>query len=114
MFANWLRSGWASGRVTTDYPSRREHVLEKHHNWNIIPSIITPCHRFECECQDLCPTGAISKDKTGIQLDRAACIACGRCIAQCPQGVFAWSADIDLAVTRKDLLRQRGESRHDH
>ncbi|RIV19209.1 hypothetical protein D2Q93_13095 [Alicyclobacillaceae bacterium I2511] len=109
MFANWLRSGWASGRVTTRYPFHRTEILQQHSNWHVVPKIVASCSRSECSCTHLCPTGAIGKDVTGVWLNQAACIGCGRCVTQCPVGVFAWSPVIDLAVTQMESLRTRTE-----
>ena len=49
-------------------------------------------------CEEACPVGAISKDKTGrANIDYNKCISCGRCMRSCPFGaVMERSQVIDV------------------
>lgn len=106
MRAQWLLAGLASGRVTTTYPRHRERELPKH-QLNSIPAMNRSCSDAECkECSQVCPTEAITRVQTqagsSVRLDVGACIACGRCIDQCPESVFAWTEAIDQAEVRRE------------
>ena len=120
MWAHWLRSGLASGRITTAYPRERRAVLAAHAAWRPFPEIVRACPEEACaQCAALCPTGAIEvsgkgvsgkevagkSEGTGLRLDLGACIGCGRCVAGCPAGTFAWSAELDLAAADRRRLR---------
>ncbi|OGF21783.1 hypothetical protein A2Y83_05335 [Candidatus Falkowbacteria bacterium RBG_13_39_14] len=42
------------------------------------------CCSGECDgCIDVCPAGAISKEKGFITVDEAKCIGCGACVSVC-------------------------------
>ena len=110
MWAHWLRSGLASGRITTAYPRERRAVLAAHAAWRPFPEIVRACPEEACaQCAALCPTGAIEvsgkEEGTGLRLDLGACIGCGRCVDGCPAGTFAWSAALDLAAADRGRLR---------
>ncbi|MHB1628934.1 MAG: NADH-quinone oxidoreductase subunit I [Bacilli bacterium] len=105
MRAEWLLSGLASGRVTTTYPRQREQELSRR-RWNSIPTMNGPCSDTACrECSEVCPTEAITRAEAqgdaALRLDVGACIACGRCVDRCPEGVFSWTEAIDRAEVRK-------------
>ncbi len=108
MWAEWLLTGLASGRVTTTYPRRREQELAEM-RWNSVPvmDIDRRCDDAACEqCAKVCPTEAITRvqeaDGPALRLDVSACIACGRCVDQCPEGVFSWGTAVDRAEIRKE------------
>lgn len=106
MLANWLRAGFASGRVTTSYPKHRPEQIQQHAGWHTLVKVVGTCDRPDCICTDICPTGAIAlcMSETTPVVDAGACIGCGHCVAQCPAGVFAWLEDIDLTATSRDGL----------
>lgn len=109
MLANWLRAGLASGRVTTAYPGHKERLVQ-HHTWHTVAQASKTCCQSDCICTAICPTDAIDQTTAGgLEVDAGACIGCGRCIAQCKDGVFVWTQEIDLAVpTRAQLVPRNG------
>jgi anaerobic carbon-monoxide dehydrogenase iron sulfur subunit len=41
------------------------------------------------ECIDVCPTGALSRDKAGVvRLNKKECVGCMSCVGFCPQGAM--------------------------
>ncbi|MCL6625277.1 NADH-quinone oxidoreductase subunit NuoB [Alicyclobacillus shizuokensis] len=99
MLANWLRAGIASGRITTKYPRNAAELTQRHPAWQTVATETRACGRESCSCIDLCPTGAIAFDTTHAPVVNAlACIGCGRCVEGCPEGIFAWSKQIDLSI----------------
>ena len=118
MWAKWLLAGLASGRVTTTYPRHRERELPKY-RVHSVPVMNRPCSDFGCaECAEACPTDAITivqeRGRDAVRLDAAACIACGRCVDRCPDGVFAWPEAIDRAeASRERLISTEEATTHD-
>lgn len=118
MWAQWLLSGLASGRVTTTYPRERERELQTY-PVHSVPVMNRACSDSGCaECVRVCPTDAITmvqeRGKDAVRLDVAACIACGRCIDGCPEGVFVWTDAIDRAdVSRERLISTKEATAHD-
>lgn len=46
------------------------------------------------ECIDVCPTGAISRDKQGIvRIDKKLCLGCLSCVGFCPHLAMYYHAD---------------------
>ncbi len=104
MFGNWIRSGLASGRVTTPYPKKQE-TLQQHDAWHTFVVTVASCEEKACSCIDLCPTDAITYIGAGMPMvDTGACIGCGRCVTLCPTQAFAWSHDVDRATLSRDEL----------
>jgi Fe-S-cluster-containing dehydrogenase component len=52
-----------------------------------------PIHCFHCEnpaCVQVCPAAALSRTEDGfVLLDRAECVACGKCVQACPYDAVA-------------------------
>ncbi|MCR4667253.1 MAG: 4Fe-4S binding protein [Desulfovibrio sp.] len=93
---------------TLDYPAK-EPFLPPHFKGR--PSI-APCSAGDCRvCQEVCPTGAVSRDAGGhILLDLGRCIFCGLCEESCPEHAIAFSRTYRLAArTREELIVRQGE-----
>lgn len=109
MFANWLRLGLTSGRITTSYPHRRPEVLRDHRLWKVLPQVSTVSSFQEAQIRvNKCPTQAltltVNTDDFQLSLDRGACIACGRCIEAQSQEVLWGEEGLDLAVLERQGL----------
>ncbi|MEX2205570.1 MAG: NADH-quinone oxidoreductase subunit NuoB [Myxococcota bacterium] len=63
-------------------------------------------------CIDACPTGALSSDAHGPQLDLGKCLFCTDCVEACPEGAIEFTTDWRLATrAREDLLLRDGALR---
>jgi len=63
-------------------------------------------------CEETCPTGAISAE-TG-ETEKAACIACLKCINDCPEGVLKisdtsaiWNKKLEMDQTTEEELNKK-------
>jgi Ni,Fe-hydrogenase III small subunit/formate hydrogenlyase subunit 6/NADH:ubiquinone oxidoreductase subunit I len=56
------------------------------------------------ECVEVCPTGALTLAEPAAQLDLGRCIFCGECAAACPGDAIAFTADWQLAGSRRPGL----------
>jgi carbon-monoxide dehydrogenase iron sulfur subunit len=46
------------------------------------------------DCIEVCPTGALSRDKTGVvRLNKKECVGCMSCVGFCPNGSMYYHAD---------------------
>lgn len=46
------------------------------------------------DCIEVCPTGALSRDKTGVvRLSKRECVGCMSCVGFCPNGSMYYHAD---------------------
>lgn len=68
------------------------------------PVIQKECAAGCQSCIDVCPTGAISRVSTELQLDMGTCIFCRKCEAVCPTDVLRFSTDFQLACAHRDAL----------
>lgn len=66
----------------------------------------------ECnECIDVCPTGAIHKEKKGISIDLGRCLFCAQCAQNCPANAIQFTRDYCLAArNRTDLILSEQET----
>jgi len=62
------------------------------------PIIRTPIVCRQCDepaCTEACPTGAIRMGEDLVELDRAQCIMCLKCVEQCPYGALFVHPEVD-------------------
>lgn len=71
-------------------PRKRIHVMAGPLANSAFPNRCRHCD--PAPCQQVCPTGAISRDRTGdlVLLDEARCIACAMCAIVCPFDVLTF------------------------
>ena len=55
-------------------------------------------------CIEVCPTGALAKTAANITLDMGRCLFCGACARACAPGHLVFSANYQLAATRRREL----------
>lgn len=63
------------------------------------------------DCQEVCPTGAISIKNKKVQINQHKCILCGKCIQICPRNLFEMIPDKEfrnyfVACNNKDKLKE--------
>lgn len=52
-------------------------------------STAVTCHQCEdAPCQNVCPTGAITREKECIRVEQSRCIGCKSCMLACPFGAM--------------------------
>jgi len=100
----WVLRGLRDGVVTTRWPRQPDEYAD---SWRG-PALVRGAALGPEGIEGLCPTGAITSGADGrVQLDRGACILCGRCVAERPD-TFAWSAGATgtaaAALTRRQLI----------
>ncbi|MCF7916992.1 MAG: RnfABCDGE type electron transport complex subunit B [Candidatus Omnitrophica bacterium] len=63
------------------------------------------------DCQEVCPTSAITIKNKKVQIDQKKCILCGKCIDICPRNLFEMIPSQDIGVyfvacQNKDKLKE--------
>ena len=106
MIFSWLFRGLRTGVVTTRYPRRLDSAATILRGAPVVDA--ERCRRDGCRtCIESCLPVALSTDVDGmLQIDYGACIACGLCVAACPEGAITMSTQVELAVRSRDDLRR--------
>lgn len=60
-------------------------------------------------CQNICPTGAISLEGSALSIDMGKCIFCGECERNCDSGVIKFSSFHKIGSTSRENLITKGE-----
>ncbi len=59
-------------------------------------------------CQDICPNGALSRDETGIHIDRRLCTGCCKCVSSCPAlALECKGIDAEPEALCRELVKDR-------
>jgi ferredoxin len=60
-----------------------------------MPSVVNDLCALCKSCVDVCPVAAFREGPTQVVVDPNACIDCGVCISECPQGAISSSDSAD-------------------
>ena len=99
------------GCMTMAYPKGPAPALPDRHG-GALRLDASACPEGCAECLDVCPTGAISREKDGTTLlDLGRCLFCGDCVQTCPHEAITRTNDHRLAVRRREdlILGRTGE-----
>ena len=89
--------------VTLEYPEKRRELNDEFRGKLEVKGCVG------CRiCQKVCPTGAISIDKTPkktvYKTDMKKCIFCGNCVYHCPKAAVRMTKEYELATDKKEDL----------
>jgi formate hydrogenlyase subunit 6/NADH:ubiquinone oxidoreductase subunit I len=107
----WFIKGLRGRRLTTRYPHSPEPPPPAHRGRALLdPERCRP--QDGAPCVSVCLPGALRLDDDGaVELDAGRCIACGLCVAACPEEALAIDAGAELAVTDRATLVVKAEGR---
>lgn len=97
----WLLRGLRHGIVTTRYPSKVEAAPAGFRGR--VAVAVAAAGAASPALEQVCPTGAIKVDASGVTLDRGRCVLCGACVARDPQR-FAFVPEYETATRRRGSL----------
>jgi Ni,Fe-hydrogenase III small subunit/Pyruvate/2-oxoacid:ferredoxin oxidoreductase delta subunit len=105
---NILRARLAQGTRTIAFPDGEPALPDRLRG---APALDFARCRDGCRaCIDACPTGALSAEAAGPQLDLGRCLFCTDCVEACPEGAIEFTRDWRLATRSREalLLREQG------
>lgn len=106
MQLSWLWRGLRTGIRTTRYPASPERMP---HGWRGVvtldPGRCVPESALP-PCAEACLPGALVVDGDRVRLVDLACVACGLCVAACPEGALTMTPQFELA--RREPTRTGG------
>ena len=100
----------SQGYRTADYPRTQPTMPARFRG---LPRLTKGACPSSCNaCVQACPTGAMQVLAGAPRIDLGACLFCGACANDCPEGVVAFSREYRLAASQRDDLwvdAERGE-----
>ena len=106
---NIIRERLQQGRRTIAYPAGDPPPLpDRFRGLPVLDE--SQCPDGCCSCVAACPTDAITRDPTSLQLDLGRCLFCADCVEACPEDAIRYTSDYRLAVTaREDMVLRNGQ-----
>ncbi|MFA6930605.1 MAG: 4Fe-4S dicluster domain-containing protein [Lentisphaeria bacterium] len=105
-----IKARFQQGYRTGKFPRVRPVMPERFQGLPCIDNGKCPgdCHA----CIEVCPTGAIRRDESGLTLDMGKCLFCGKCAPVCPVGVIRFSREHDLGRFSREKLQRTDGAYH--
>lgn len=101
-----LLSRLRQGYRTLDYPKKLPRLSKRFRGR---PSLPQHCPESCERCIESCPTQALQKIDTRLQIDLGRCLFCTECTKSCPENGIEFSSEHRLATdTRNALVQQHG------
>jgi Ni,Fe-hydrogenase III small subunit/Pyruvate/2-oxoacid:ferredoxin oxidoreductase delta subunit len=97
------------GHRTFPYPAEAPELPERFRGLPAIDAALCPdgCR----DCQEACPTAAVTVEGGTPRLDLGRCLFCGECATACPEGAIAYTREFRLATRRReDLVVEAGRT----
>jgi Ni,Fe-hydrogenase III small subunit/Pyruvate/2-oxoacid:ferredoxin oxidoreductase delta subunit len=96
------------GHRTIAFPAQAPSLPDRFRGLPALDSTQCPA---DCRaCVESCPTGAITADANGLQLDMGKCLFCTDCTEACPEGAIRFTQDHRLATRSRDDLKLDGRA----
>ena len=96
---------WKQGHRTIAYPAQAPTLPDRFRG---LPALDAVKCRADCQaCVDACPTSAVARAASGLQIDLGRCLFCTDCTAACPTGAIQYTSDHRLATRRREDLEIR-------
>jgi len=90
------------GHRTAGYPAQEPALPDRYRGR---PEIRAGACPEPCRaCLQVCPTGALSREGSGVRLDVARCLFCGACEAACSGGVVRLTREYRMAARSREGL----------
>lgn len=97
-----LRARLHQGRRTIDYPKGEPVLPDRFRGRPVLDE--SKCTSDCRVCLDVCPSGAVKRDKAGLQIDLGRCLFCGECEEACPKKSVTFTREHRLSVRKRDDL----------
>ncbi len=95
------------GHRTIRFPGQTPTLPERFRGRPVIDS--SKCADGCRECEECCPTGAVTVNGGGASIDLGRCLFCGECMRACQSGAITFTRDFRLAAREKGGLIVKGD-----
>jgi Ni,Fe-hydrogenase III small subunit/NAD-dependent dihydropyrimidine dehydrogenase PreA subunit len=103
-----LRTRLRLGHQTIAYPEGPARFPERFRGRPVVTA--ERCRTGCAECEEVCPTEAISRAGGRVALDTGACVFCGRCEEACDDRAITFTRDFRLSMRRREELTVTGDA----
>jgi Ni,Fe-hydrogenase III small subunit/ferredoxin len=103
-----LRERLRQGHRTFPFPERSPELPERFRG---LPAIdASRCPSGCRDCEEACPTRALTVGDAGPAIDLGRCLFCAECVMACPEGALSHTGEYRMAVRRREDLLLHGQT----